>query len=250
MIILLIAVFLSCTSCQNYNCSWEDLAPFVKLKKPEGEGPFPAIILLHGCGGMTSTRNHQWDRRLAEWGYVSLQVDSLTPRGISSICAGGMISMEMLPYRVEDAYRAKEYLASLNFVDADKIGVMGWSHGGTTTIKTVNKTGESKREKPFGAAVAFYPACYKPIDPVNPILILSGGHDRWTPAEFCLRHAPADNQTDKFNIKVYPGAYHCFDWVGIDTEQQGHILRYNAQYAKDAFTRVKAFFHRHLVEKE
>jgi dienelactone hydrolase len=243
--VLWIAALMS-SSCQDYNCAWEDLAPHTKLTRPDGEGPFPAIVLLHGCGGMRSAYPHRWNRRLAEWGYVSLEVDSLAPRGISGICGGGMITMEMLPYRVEDAYLARDYLASLDFVDPTRIGVMGWSHGGTTTIKTVNKNGEPRREQPFGAAVAFYPACYKSIDPMSPLLILSGGMDRWTPAEFCVRHAPIGGQTDNFAIEVYPEAYHCFDWVGIDTEQQGHILRYHAPSAKDAFAKVSAFFHEHL----
>ena len=237
------------SSCREYNCSWEELAPHVKLTKPDGEGPFPAIVLLHGCGGMKSAHPHRWGQRLAEWGYVSLQVDSLTPRMISSICAGGMISMEMLPYRVEDAYLARDYLATLDVVDPGRIGVMGWSHGGTTAIKAVNKSGEPKRRNPFTAAVAFYPACYKSIDPISPLLILSGGRDRWTPADLCLRHAPAGSPTDMFRIEVYPEAYHCFDRVGIDTQQQGHILRYHTQYAEDAFVKVKAFYHQHLDRK-
>ncbi len=242
----ILIILLASSSCRDFNCSWEQLAPHVKLTKPDGEGPFPAVVLLHGCGGMVTSYPHKWDQRLAEWGYVSLQVDSLTPRMISSICAGGMISMELLPYRVEDAYLARAYLATLDVVDPDRIAVMGWSHGGTTTIKAVNQSGESERTRPFTAAIAFYPACYKPIDPISPLLILSGGNDRWTPAEFCLRHAPTDSQTDRFKIKVYPEAYHCFDWVGIDTEQQGHILRYHPESAEDAFATVNAFLQRHL----
>jgi dienelactone hydrolase len=198
---------------------------------------------------MTPSYPHKWEQRLAEWGYVSLQVDSLTPRGISGICGGGMITLELLPFRVADAYLARDYLTELDVVDPNRIGVMGWSHGGTTTIKTVNKSGEPRQERPFAAAVAFYPACYKPIDPIRPLLILSGGKDRWTPAEFCLRHAPAPNQTAAFKIEVYPEAYHCFDWVGIDTKQQGHILRYHAQSAEDAFARANAFFKDHLGGK-
>jgi len=244
-VILLVAVCGS--ACRNYNCSWEDLSPYAKLTIPEGEGPFPAIVLLHGCGGMRSSYPHRWDQRLAEWGYVSLQVDSLTSRGISSICTGGMISMEMLPYRVEDAYLARNYLATLDSVDPDRIGVMGWSHGGTTTIKAVNNSGEPTRAKPFTAAVAFYPACYKSIDPISPLLILSGAKDRWTPADFCSRHAPVGEPTDTFQIKVYSEAHHCFDWVGIDTEQQGHILKYHPRHAAEAFMEVKAFLHKNLA---
>jgi dienelactone hydrolase len=155
--------------------------------------------------------------------------------------------MEILPYRAEDAYLARGYLAAMDIVDPNRIGVMGWSHGGTTAIKTVNHSGEPGRERHFTAAVAFYPACYKSIDPLSPLLVLSGAKDRWTPAEFCLRHAPAGGRTDIFQIKVYPEAYHAFDWIGIDTEQQGHILRYHPRHAADAFMEVEAFFGKYLA---
>lgn len=247
MLACLMLFLLVGTSCRNYNCSWERLAPHAKLTKPQGEGPFPAVVLLHGCGGMTSSCPHQWVQRLVRWGYVSMQVDSLTPRKISSICAGGMIAIETLSYRVKDAYLAKDYLATLDFVDADRIGVMGWSHGGTTAVKAVIQSGEPKRANPFDAAVAFYPGCYKPIDPQKPLLILSGGKDRWTPVEFCLRHAPVAGRTDMFRIAVYPEAYHCFDWVGIDATQQGHILRYHPESASDAYVKVRSFFGRNLA---
>lgn len=249
-LVFLFISLLACSSCRDYNCSWEELEPYVKLTKPEGEGPFPAVVLLHGCGGLSSSFRHDWDKRLAGWGYVSLQVDSFTPRDITGICAGGMIAVETLPYRVKDAYLARDYLASLDFVDGEKIGVIGWSHGGTTAVKTVNKSGEPTRKKTFDAAVAFYPACHKPLDPENPLLILSGGKDRWTPVEFCLRHAPVDPKNDLFEIEVYPEAYHCFDWVGIDTEQQGHRLIYHPESAEEAFIKVAVFLHRHLVVKE
>jgi dienelactone hydrolase len=240
-LIFFLVMVLAGSSCQNYNCSWERLAPYAKLTRPEGEGPFPAVVLLHGCGGMASSYPHHWDQRLTAWGYVSLHVDSFAPRGITGICAGGMIAVETLSYRVKDAYLAKKYLSTLSYVDSDRIGVMGWSHGGTTAVKTVLTSGEPKRTETFDRAVAFYPWCYKPIEPASPLLILSGGQDRWTPVEFCLRHAPVDAPTDMFRIEVYPEAHHCFDWVGIDTEQQGHILRYHPESAADAFAKVKAF---------
>ncbi len=244
-----ILVLLAGSSCRNYDCPWECLAPYAKLTKPQGKGPFPALVLLHGCGGMVSSYPHDWDRRLSEWGFVTLQVDSFSPRGISSVCAGGMISMEMLSYRVRDAYVAKEYLAELEFVNSEKIGVMGWSHGGTTAVNCVLKMRPPEITSTFNASVAFYPWCSKPIEPQSPLLILSGAKDRWTPVEFCLRHAPVAVQAGMFGIEVYPDAYHCFDWVGIDTSQHGHILRYHPEHAAAAFTKVKAFLNRNLAGK-
>src|SRR3989339_2086767 len=39
-----------------------------RLSKPEGEGPFPAVVLLHGCSGMQPGRDSLWARRIAGWG--------------------------------------------------------------------------------------------------------------------------------------------------------------------------------------
>lgn len=49
-----------------------------RLTKPKGDGPFPAIVLLHGCRGITAYLE-PWVERLVKWGYVALQVDSLEP---------------------------------------------------------------------------------------------------------------------------------------------------------------------------
>ena len=46
-----------------------------------GGGPFPAVVVLHGCVGITGHFTGIGDR-LSSWGYVALAVDSLGPRGI------------------------------------------------------------------------------------------------------------------------------------------------------------------------
>ena len=53
-----------------------------------GGGPFPAVVVLHGCIGITGHFTGIADR-LSSWGYVALAVDSLGPRGISSRCGIG-----------------------------------------------------------------------------------------------------------------------------------------------------------------
>lgn len=154
-----------------------------------------------------------------------------------------MLSLEILKYRVRDALVAKEHLASLSFVLPDRIGIMGWSHGGTTVIDTILTEMVDKDKASFRAAVAFYPWCFKPIAPDCPLFILSGALDRWTLADFCLRHLSSDGM----KMEVYPGAYHCFDWEGIDAVQEGHILRHHPQAASDAYAKVKSFFDGYLV---
>src|SRR4029079_18998393 len=73
------------------------------LTKPEGSGPFPALVHLHGCGGLppavkANTADDFWAKRLADWGYAVLVVDSFTKRGVNNTCSG-----EFAP-RVADAY--------------------------------------------------------------------------------------------------------------------------------------------------
>jgi len=98
-----------------------------KLTKPEGDGPFPALVCLHGCGGI-SRRDDHWVERLSNWGYVALQVDSFGPRGRSSICTNTQLISHAT--RAQDAHDAKAFLHALPFINKDKIAVMGWSHGG------------------------------------------------------------------------------------------------------------------------
>lgn len=58
------------------------------LTVPKGDGPFPAVVLLPVCNGLrapaTAAQMTGWARRLSEWGYVTLQVDSLGPRSLGA----------------------------------------------------------------------------------------------------------------------------------------------------------------------
>jgi len=215
-----------------------------KLTLPAGEGPFPAVVLLHGCAGIWAW-NDRWTRRLVDWGYVVLDVDSLTPRGRDNTCV--QVFHVAPATRALDAFGAKAHLETLSFVDAERIAVFGMSHGAWAALiaareDTAYETGES----PFRAAVAFYPWCAGSAALATPLLILIGERDDWTPAERCSRQGFALGPQDSVALKIYPGAYHGFDFEGLDLEQDGHVLRYDAAAAADAIDRTRAFLARHL----
>lgn len=219
-----------------------------RLKKPDGVGPFPAVVLLHGCGGISPKRDRRWAERLAGWGYVALQVDSFRPRGLSSVCTySGHDATDILRQRVTDAYDAKRYLAGLSFVDRSRIAVMGWSHGGTTTLEMLFR----ETDDPFRAAVAFYPRCARMLARLNaPLLILIGEADDWTPAGRCVEKMPKEQAVSEVTLKLYPGAFHGFDVVDANRNVRGsrgmHHIQHHPEAEKDSIIRVEAFLGKYL----
>jgi dienelactone hydrolase len=174
------------------------------LYRPAAAGPAPAIVLMHGCGGLYGRngvpppRHHDWAWRLQGLGYVVLHVDSFTPRGLREICTSKEHTISPSRERPRDAYGALTYLQSLPFVQLDRIGVLGWSNGGSTTLYTVDSALAARPKglrHDFRAAVAFYPGCRAPLSRKTgwttaiPLLILIGEADDWTQAQPCVELA-------------------------------------------------------------
>src|SRR5664279_5371739 len=87
------------------------------LSKPDGSGPFPAIVYLHGCGGLSERTRHRIAELMTAWGYVSLAVDSFATRGIKHSCN------RLMPRRQGDAWGAFGYQSGLGFVDPQRIAI-------------------------------------------------------------------------------------------------------------------------------
>jgi dienelactone hydrolase len=196
------------------------------LYRPAGEGPFPAMVMLHGCAGVEAN-SQIWGDLLVKAGYVALDVDSLGPRGLRTICVSLSVPARE---RTRDAYGALAYLSRLPFVHASRIGTMGFSHGGATSLFSVLRDTVELYPRPhprFRVAAPFYPVCWdfsptgffvqgRPIS--APVLILMGDRDRTTPAHPCrilVEEATARGETAF--IKVYPGAGHAFDHTDVAT---------------------------------
>ena len=171
------------------------------LTKPEGNGPFPAIVFLHGwCWHeFGKPRSESWSSRLVDWGYATLQLDSFGPRKMSNDCSDktGLFSMSLA--RVQDAYDAKDFLAKISFIDRKRIALLGWSHGGHSALYVLLKQIQSQsQETPFKAAITFYPYCDMPLYNLNaPLLILIGESDDWTQAKECSEMMPLEQGEQK-----------------------------------------------------
>ena len=100
---------------------------------PTGEGPFPAVVMLHGTGS---------NRDEAGGGYAYAAPVLAEKYGIATIRidfpGNGDSTADYMLYTfhsaVADAKAAAEYMAALDVIDGDKIGVMGWSQGGTDAL--------------------------------------------------------------------------------------------------------------------
>lgn len=225
-----------------------------RMTKPEGDGPFSAVVLLHGCGGISKRRDPVWAKRLVGWGYAALQVDSFKPRGVTNVCADRSLGGSLVEARAQDAHDARAYLSGLPFLDKDRIAVMGWSHGGSSTLAAIGSTARKKMTKEgfFRAAVAFYPYCRDRLDRMEtPLLILIGDEDDWTPADKCEKNMPGRGEPkNEVILKVYPDSYHGFDTEGADAQVMGvgksHRVRFNAAATEDAVVQARQFLGKHL----
>jgi len=205
----------------------------IELVKPDGAGPFPAVVIMHdysGLGPRSSGAPGRWAKELVGRGYVVLMPDSFSTRGHpDGVCTDSSRSRDDVSpgRRARDSYAALAYLRALSYVDGAHVGLMGGSHGGSTTLTSMiapeSDTDLLAREKRagFAAAVALYPGCVASrrtwsttglYQPVAPLLILIGDKDDWTPAEPCRKLTDAAQQAGyPVTIKIYPGAYHSFD---------------------------------------
>ncbi len=242
------------------------VATLVRPKK--GEGPFPAVVQLHGCGGLEA-QSYRWARWFADHGYVAMAVDSFGPRGVKGDCREGPDEPPVTA-RFDDAFGALRYLQSLPYVQADRVAAIGWSQGGVYAMAVINGPSLERAKKRgvdlpavgFAAAIGVYPGgCFSLVKEqvIRPLLVLIGGADDWTPAAKCeeMVNAMRSRGADA-SIVIYPGAYHYFDVEGqrldvladVENEEKpgghGATVSYQAEAAADAYRRVEAFLARHL----
>lgn len=189
--------------------------------------PMPAVVMLHGCGGMLNRRGQPAERMreyadlLNQQGWHALAVDSLTPRGEKELCTQrvGMRKITQIDRR-RDALAALQWLAAQPGIDGQRLALLGWSHGGSAALAASNL-----RHADVAAAklqprlsVAFYPGCEadqrRGYRPAADTLMLVGLADDWTPAAPCQAlAAPRGTSAGAREVRVvaYEGAYHGFD---------------------------------------
>lgn len=214
--------------------------------KPAGDGPFPAVVLMHTCGGLAGAPNAHMKRHaqeLLEAGYVVLVVDSFRPRGFDD-CRTRVLTGSA---GIADAYAALALLSAKPFVDGKRVFQAGYSWGAMIASYLASPQSARMVDSPlrFAGTVANYGSCaYKKFklvwpDTDRPHLLLLGGRDEEVPATPCfplLDEMKAAGQPVQWH--VFPQASHAWDKQGL--QHLGYV--YDAQVTDEATARMKAFF--------
>jgi dienelactone hydrolase len=232
----------------------------------------PAVVMMHGRAGAyserangvfdattLSLRHKAWGREWADAGYLALLVDGFGPRGHPQ--GFPRFSYDSRPEELNemtvrplDAYGALTYLRTRPDVIADRIGLQGWSNGGSTAIATmaVDAPGIASPtpKTGFRAALAFYPGCglkgqfdQQPFQPYAPMLLLHGTADEEVSYKRCVSLAERSREAGgNIEIKIYPGATHSFD----APTRKRRSNDANAMATEDAVQRALQFFARYV----
>ncbi len=240
------------------------------LYMPEGDGPFPALVALHGAGGVFPYQLW-WAQWLSEQGYAVLFVDSYCTRG--HLCAHDTDDQDKrrgaimrswrkvgIRQRIIDAASGYQYLLSHESVKSEEIGVIGWSWGGTSALgaqKLARKL--SLQEGGFKLSIAFYPNLrevinhrqWRKLGNLNrPTLILYGESDALE-SKASYDQLIAENQKIPLRIVSYKDAVRKFDELGEERiKRHPSVGRFKKAFHgpsfEDALSRVLSFLNKHL----
>ena len=237
-----------------------NLTLHAQLYKPEGEGPFPTVVAMHGCGGLGGPsepvlpRYRDWAEQLLKTGHAVLLPDSYGSRELGPQCRAREPRLLARRERVADIMASRQWLAQQPWVARDRVSLMGWANGASALLWAVRPQLGSRQEAPdFRAAIAFYPNCRISSglgwSARVPTLLLIGARDDVSSPSACRQMVEgAHGRSALARIVVYPAASHEFDRAnlplqaiagGTDTAlpERGHIGGDNEARA-DAQARV------------
>ncbi len=204
------------------------VAVTAELFLPPGQpadAKLPAMLLHHGSGGVSDTREYAYAREFSAMGVASIIPDSFTPRGVKSTVADqGTVSTNDM---IADAFGALKAAAAHPRIDATRIGIAGFSKGGAVALRSALRV-IADRYVPdgprFALHVPFYPACdthYRNTSTTGaPILMLLGAADTYVGTESCRSVADSLKAGGaRLDMVIYPNAQHGWDGVGAAWSQ-------------------------------
>jgi dienelactone hydrolase len=198
-----------------------------QLYKPDGNGPFPTVIALHGCGGLggqgdpIAPRYREWAEQLLKAGYAVLLPDSFASREVGPQCREKERKVLARRERVADIAASHKWLAAQNWVAHDRISLIGWAHGASAVLWAVRPQLATRGKEPdYRSAIAFYPECRISSrtgwSARVPTLLLIGANDDVASPPLCKQMVDgARGRSALARIVVYPTAWHDFDRANL-----------------------------------
>jgi carboxymethylenebutenolidase len=206
------------------------------LARPDGDGPFPAVVVIHEAYGLNENIR-DIARRFAGEGYMALAVDLFSRRNFVFCILrlfGGMFLNSLDHSGVRDLRAALTYLAAQPRVDSARLGAIGFCMGGGLAIAL------SCADNRLKAIAPYYAMNPRPLSAVARACPVVGSYP--DPDFTTKAGRELDQELDKYDIdhdiKIYPGAKHSFF-----NDQRGN---YDAAAASDSWRRVLAFFEEHI----
>jgi dienelactone hydrolase len=204
-----------------------------QLYKPDGNGPFPVVIALHGCGGLAGhsepvqPRYRDWAEQLLKGGNAVLLPDSYGSRELGPQCRAKEHKVRARRERVEDIVASRQWLVQQPWAARERISLLGWANGASALLWAVRPQLSSRSVQPdFRSAIAFYPDCRISSglgwSARVPTLLLIGAKDDVSSPPACRQMVDgARGRSALARIVVYPGAYHDFDRANFPLHTAG-----------------------------
>jgi dienelactone hydrolase len=248
------------------------LVGYVYTPRDKGGTRVPAVVMMHGRSGVYSSlangrydastlsrRHEMWGRFWAAQGYLALMVDGFGPRGHPRGFARGTYSdrpgaPNEVTVRPLDAYGALAYLRTRPDVLPDRIGLQGWSNGGSSALAAMatDAPGIATHTPAAGfrAALVFYPGCglqgrfAHGLKPYAPVRIFQGDADEEVSPQRCRRLTVRSRaRGGDLALTLYPDATHGFD----DPGRAHQRIAANASAKLDATAAAQRFFAQELA---
>jgi carboxymethylenebutenolidase len=203
------------------------------LARPEGDGPFPAIVLIHEAFGLNENMK-DIARRFANEGYVALAVDLFAGRNHAVCMVRFLVAWlfnSLNNSAIHDLKASLTFLSKQPDVDDSRLGVVGYCMGGGLAIAWACTDNRLKAIAPYYGT---NPRPLKSVARLCPVVGSYPGNDL-TAASGRKLAVELDRYHVSHDIKIYPGAKHSF----FNDTLKGI---YNEAAARDSWERVLAFF--------
>jgi len=193
------------------------------LFMPPGNDKVPAVVLVHGSGGIYNAVLDFWPKQFNAAGIAVFTLDMFGPRGVQSTAE----DQSLVPFAadVADSFATLKLLATHPRIDAKRIAIMGFSRGGTATLRTAVERIIAAQKLPDGLRYAAHIPTYaggcagvfrlvvKPaVFSKSPMLFIHGDADDYTPIGPCQDYADKIGKAGTpVGFVVIEGAHHKFD---------------------------------------